>query len=246
MLLLSTAHAGEDGGQRGTYWIKDVGDWKEYTNWSAGVPGGVFTGADISNSGTARLFDRATPVGNSTLGNVPDRSGTLEVLGVQARITIDYLYVGAYGTGTMRIIGGGEVSTLFGVIGYAAGSTGLAIIDGPYSRWFNTGGVFHPGFAGETRCGLLRHRHAEHHGRRRGREYPRPHRPRSRLDRRGDRRRRGLDWTNSSDLSVGHFGAGALSITGGGRVSNFNANIGAGSGSSGTATVDGPGSRVDQ
>ena len=35
---------------------------------------------------------------------------------------------------------------------------------------------------------------------------------------------------------------GTLSITGGGKVSNYNANIGAGSGSDGTASVDGPGS----
>ena len=41
---------------------------------------------------------------------------------------------------------------------------------------------------------------------------------------------------------MGNFGTGSLSITGGGTVSNFNGNIGAYSGSSGTATVDGPGS----
>ena len=243
MLLFSTAHAGEDGGNRGTYWIKDVGDWTEYTNWSAGVPGGVFTGADISNGGTARLFGRATPVGNSTLGNVRDRSGTLEVLGIQARITIDYLYVGSNGTGTMRITGGGEVSTLYGVIGYAAGSTGLAIIDGPYSRWFNTGGVFHPGFTGEldvgyygtgtlsiTGGGVVASTYPGHVGREVGSN--------------GTVTVAGAvsKLTNTSDLFVGHSGAGTLNITAGGMVSNFNANIGANSNSHGTATVDGAGS----
>jgi T5SS/PEP-CTERM-associated repeat protein len=53
----------------------------------------------------------------------------------------------------------------------------------------------------------------------------------------------GSSWTNSSELYVGNVGAGVMNVTNGGQVSNTgDAYLGAFGGSSGSVTVDGPGS----
>ena len=52
----------------------------------------------------------------------------------------------------------------------------------------------------------------------------------------------GSTWTNSRDLTVGYSGSGALSIMGGGRVSNNTSDIGRSVGGVGFVTVSGTGS----
>ena len=52
----------------------------------------------------------------------------------------------------------------------------------------------------------------------------------------------GSIWANSSELDVGLFGTGELTISEGGSVSNWSGYIGANNGSSGTVTVTGEGS----
>jgi len=56
----------------------------------------------------------------------------------------------------------------------------------------------------------------------------------------------GSTWTSSGSLSVGDFGAGTLSISHGGAVSNGGGVIGAIAGSTGMVFVDGAGSSLDQ
>ena len=52
------------------------------------------------------------------------------------------LVVGGSGTGTLAIRNGGKVSNVTGVLGFNAGSTGAATVDGVGSAWTNSGSLF--------------------------------------------------------------------------------------------------------
>jgi len=178
-LLLAWLLGGSASAQ--TFWIAEgAGNWNVPTNWSAGIPTALVN-AQINNGGTVRLVDPGARANDFTLGNGSVNSGTLEVLGGEARFVA--IEVGRQGTGALSIAGGGSVSNAFGFIGRQFNAIGTATVDGA-----------------------------------------------------------GSAWTNSDRLIVGENGMGALSITRGGRVSNTTGLIGLDNGSSGIVTVDGPGS----
>jgi T5SS/PEP-CTERM-associated repeat protein len=184
-------------------------DWFTAGNWSAGVP----TAADNANIDT--VAQNATVVGAA---------------GAQANTVL----VGNSGTGTLTIQNGGKVSNVTGYVGYIAGSTGTATVDGAGSTWTNSGPLYvgvagigtvtiqNGGAVSNAAFGFL--------------GYNSGSTGTVTVDGAGS------SWTNSSDLLVGDSGAGTLTIQNGGKVSNVVGYLGVNASSTGTATVDGAGS----
>jgi T5SS/PEP-CTERM-associated repeat protein len=221
-----------------TFWVADgVGNWNVSANWSAGVPTGS-TSAEINNGGTARLFDPSAVADDLILGLNPASIGTLEVIGGEATIE-DNLWVGDSGTGTLNITGGGVISNPNGdiEIGRSSGSTGTVTVDGAGSQLRDAilsgdSGVIYAGDSGTgtlsvTNGGTV-----------------------SSFDGRIARRSNsngtvtvdgpGSNWTLGGPFfDVGFRGTGTLNITGGGMVTNADADIGDNAGSNGTVTVAG-------
>ena len=201
--------------------------------------------AEINNGGTAILpdFHAGFAGDNVTLGHSSAEIGGLEVSGGQLQLSLTRagrLEVGYFGTGTLNINGGGDVSDRIGFIGLQNLSTGTALVTGFGSNWTNTEQLY-VGIAGTGTLNIQNDGqvmntfgqvlptsafigyYAGGHGT-------------VTVDGPGS------TFINSYDLEVGTFGTGSLSITGGSAASNFNGNIGVSSGSSGVVAVDGPGS----
>ena len=161
-------------------------------------------------------------------------AGTLEVLGRSAYL--GGIIVGNDGRGTLKIANAGRLSMTDMCFG---ASWRLEWLDGLGNRRRSGVGV---GELSRTCRRQQRRGYVNDHQRRHSIRRPGFHglgpngSPRVRVDgpSSGGPRRRLSMWAPSA--------AGTLSITGGGLVSNYNANIGVNSGSSGAATVDGPGS----
>ncbi|CUU19012.1 Bll7882 protein CDS [Bradyrhizobium sp.] len=184
-------------------------DWFTAGNWSAGVP----TSAVDVNIDT--VAPNATVVGAA---------------GAQANT----VFVGISGTGTLTIQSGGNLSDFNGYVGFNAGSTGTATIDGAGSAWtasnlfavgyYGTGTltIQNGGTVSNTNIGLIG----------------------SNTGSTGTVTVDGVgsSWTNSGDLSVGNSGTGTLTIRNGGTVSSVTGVLGHNVGSTGTVTVDGAGS----
>ncbi|MCK1275130.1 autotransporter domain-containing protein [Bradyrhizobium sp. 61] len=184
-------------------------DWFTATNWSAGVP----TSAVDANIDT--VAPNATVVGAA---------------GAQANT----VFVGISGTGTLTIQSGGNLSDFNGYVGFNAGSTGTATIDGAGSAWtasnlfavgyYGTGTltIQNGGTVSNTNIGLIG----------------------SNVGSTGTVTVDGAGsaWTNSTNLAVGNSGTGTLTIRNGGTVSSALGVLGQNFGSTGTVTVDGAGS----
>ncbi len=70
------------------------------------------------------------------LGRSAGSTGTVKVTGAGSKWTANGLTdIGSYGAGTLLIEAGGQVSTTSGSLGYAAGSTGVATVTGVGSKW---------------------------------------------------------------------------------------------------------------
>ena len=77
------------------------------------------------------------------LGYNSGSSGTATVTGTGSKWTNSGdLYVGNYGTGTLRIEAGGQVSNSTGYLGYNSGSSGTATVTGAGSKWTNSGSLY--------------------------------------------------------------------------------------------------------
>ncbi|APG12420.1 hypothetical protein BKD09_29205 [Bradyrhizobium japonicum] len=184
-------------------------DWFTAGNWSAGVP----TSAVDVNIDT--VAPNATVVGAA---------------GAQANT----VFVGISGTGTLTIQSGGNLSDFNGYVGFNAGSTGTATIDGAGSAWtasnlfavgyYGTGTltIQNGGTVSNTNIGLIG----------------------SNVGSTGTVTVDGAGsaWTNSTNLAVGNSGTGTLTIRNGGTVSSASGVLGQNFGSTGTVTVDGAGS----
>jgi T5SS/PEP-CTERM-associated repeat protein len=170
-----------------------------------------------------------------------------------------YLHVGFYGNGSINITNGGTVRSVSGYLGSKSGSSGTATVDGAGSLWTNSGDLY-VGYAGSGKLtvingGALSSSYVYVGGSGSGAlnvaaggsigssyvylGYNSGSSGTATVDGTGS------TWT-SSQLSVGSSGNGTLNITGGGSVSiasnSYISSIGGNSGSSGTVTVDGPGS----
>ena len=224
-----------------------------YLGYNAGSIGSyTITGGTLSSSlyqyigyyGTGTLnIQNGGQVSNAYgyLGHYTGSTGTATVDGSGSKWTNsgDLTVVGRYGTGTLNILNGGEVSSFGGYLGYYTGSTGTATVDGIGSLWNNTwslhvgGSSSAPGGTGSVtvKNGGEVSNTTGYIG------YYTGSSGTATVDGIGSK------WTNSEDLYVGRSGTGTLNILNGGEVSNTNGTLGDSSGASATATVDGIGSK---
>ncbi|UFS78561.1 autotransporter domain-containing protein [Tardiphaga sp. 37S4] len=221
-------YLGFTAGTTGSATVDGAGStWTNSSTLIAGVSGtGTLTiknGGKVSNAGIGVLGFNAGSTGTATV----DGTGS-------AWTNSSDLYLGFRGTGTLTIQNGGAVSNAgFGYLGFTAGSTGTATVDGAGSSWTSSSVLI----LGDSGTGTLTIRNggtvsnvAGYLGSLAGSTGT------VTVDGAGS------SWTNSSDLNVGNSGTGTLTIQNGGAVSNFNGVLGFTAGSTGTATVDGTGS----
>jgi fibronectin-binding autotransporter adhesin len=153
------------------------------------------------------------------------------------------LVIGQDGTGTLNVTDGGVVSNAVGYIGADAGSVGTVTVsgrggNGAASSWANAGSLL----VGDSGTGTLI---IEDGGAVSAGDISYVGRD---VGSQGTVTVSGQDangnastWTNSSDLVIGQFGTGSLTIMDGGVVSDATGYIGASGGRTGTATVTGIG-----
>jgi T5SS/PEP-CTERM-associated repeat protein len=80
---------------------------------------------------------------NGSLGDNSGSIGTATVSGTGSMWTNRYnLYVGRWGSGTLNIEAGGQVSASNGILGCDSGSTGTATVTGTGSTWTNSGELY--------------------------------------------------------------------------------------------------------
>jgi len=143
-----------------------------------------------------------------------------------------YLYVGYSGSATLNIQAGGQVSNLWGYLGYESHSTGTATVTGTGSTWKNTG--LYVGYSGSGTLNIEAGGQVNNTWGYVGYF--------SGSTGTATVTGTGSTWTNTG-LYVGLSGSGTLNIQAGGEVSNGYGFLGRASGSTGTATVTGTGSK---
>ena len=193
-------------------------------------------GVGHKGTGTLRVADGQTVASmNGDIGYRLGSTGTATVTGDGSTWTnSEYLRVGWYGTGTLNIEAGGQVSNASdGHVGRYSGSTGTATVTGDGSTWTN-GGSLHIGYEGAGTLNVEAGGKVSNTRAYLGRETGST----GTATVTGE----GSAWTNSGTLYVGYNGAGTLNIEAGGQVSSASAYLGYWSGSPSTATVTGDGS----
>ena len=198
-------------------------------------------GFAVGFNGNASLIVQSGGVVSNTFGVVGrnlDSSASVQVLGPGSTWTNNQdLQVGRAGAGTLSILGGGAVYSTYGELGTFAGSVGTANVNGTGSTWNLTAdlriGLEGTGNLTVANGGRVATTSFASLGDSPGSSGA------ARVDGPGST----LDVADS--LIIGGFdggGAGLLAIHNGGRVTNDLGYIGYTAGSSGTVTVDGPGS----
>ncbi len=171
------------------------------------------------------------------IGNNVASSGVAMVMGSGSQWNnSERIYVGNYGAGTLNVETGGIVSSSReGLIGYNAGSTGLATVTGLGSQWNNSNWLA-VGYAGTGTLnveagGVVSNVLVGYIGGLSGST--------------GDATVTGVgsQWNNSGGMYVGLNGNGTLNVESGGKVESLSCFIGNLSGSTGLATVTGTGSQ---
>ncbi len=224
--------------------------------------GALFIGGDGTNAAVGELTISAGGVVQNARGELDTGSVTVEGSGSQwlnsDSLTIGYKGVGtlsvngglvsshvitiadgsSLAAGTMSVNGGGQVTSFQGEIAFGTptGSHGAVTVDGPNSKWTNTGALFiggdGPGAAvGELTIsagGVVQNTRGE-------------------LDTgnvtvKGS----GSQWVNTGSLTIGYKGLGTLNVNNGGAVSSESVlTVGDGSSlASGTVNVGGGGQVV--
>ncbi len=138
-------------------------------------------------------------------------------------------YIGIFGSGTMDISSGSDVTDKDGYIGYYSGSTGAVTVDGSGSTWTNNANLV-VGYRGNgtlniTDGGTVSNNGYGYIGENNGST--------GTVSVDGP----GSTWTNNGNLKVGDWGNGTLNITNGGAVSNDDGYVG--TVRTGEVTVDG-------
>ncbi|MFG1395257.1 autotransporter domain-containing protein, partial [Xanthobacter agilis] len=188
-----------------------------------------------SGTGTLTIEDGGTVTSETAyIGFSSGSSGTVTVTGADSSwdTWIYDLYVGYYGTGTLTISDGGTVTSRSGYIGYKSGSTGKVTVTGADSSWGLGTSTLYVGSAGTgtltisdggtvtSGLGYIGFSSGSS----------------------GTVTVTGADssWDlGTSNLFVGRFSTGTLTISDGGAVTNGTTYIGYGSGSSGTLNLNG-------
>lgn len=121
--------------------------------------GNLGTGVLTVTSGTVAT-NSTTYIGAGTGGGNTPAAGTLTVDGASSRFTSgtsssgSSLYVGNYGSATLKITNGGYVKDSYAYIDGGTASAATILVDGSNSQWINTGnflvGNGLPGLAGPT------------------------------------------------------------------------------------------------
>jgi fibronectin-binding autotransporter adhesin len=202
-------------------------------------------GAGYEGSGSLMIRDGVTvQSGSGYVGFHSSSTGIATVTGSGSKwLNGRGLYVGVHGSAALSITGGGTVLNTNGYVGYLAGSAGTVTVSGSGSTWTNSGDLF----VGNDGSGKLNitlggavTNFSSYVGYSSGTI--------GAVTVSGT----GSTWTNRSSLYVGWAGSGTLNITNGGKVSHYSSSpfpmvlcgfIGWKTGSSGTVTVDGPGSQ---
>jgi len=220
-------YLGYQSSSNGTATVDGIGS--KWTN-----SGKLNVGGNYSGTGTLNI-QNGGQVSNSH-GYV--KRGTATVDGIGSKWTNSgSLFVGFYGTGTLNIQNGGQVSNTSGTLCYRSSSNGTATVDGIGSKWTNSGKLYVGcSYSGTGTLNIQNGGEVSNTYGFLGED------PGSSgtvtVDGTGSK------WTNSGDLYVGYLGTGTLNIQNGGQVSNTFGLLGYDvSGSSGSATVDGIGSK---
>jgi T5SS/PEP-CTERM-associated repeat protein len=216
---------GEYAGAQGAATITGTGSWT--------MGGPVYVGD--AGTGTLNIIGGGR-VSSTTgfIGSSAGSSGTVTVDGASSWWTSGQLLVGNSGTGTLNITGGGQVRSTDGYIAYGA-TTGAVTIAGAGSTWTNSFSLI----VGDIGSGTLSITDGGHVNSPDG-IVGNVSGSAGAVTIAGS----GSTWTNSFALIVGDIGSGTLSITAGGQVnSNMPSFLGLSNGSTGTASVDGVGSK---
>jgi fibronectin-binding autotransporter adhesin len=125
----SSGYLGYYSGSSGTATVTGFGSTWENTSLDVGYRG----------TGTLRI-EASGQVSDSSgyLGYYSGSSGTATITGFGSTWENTFLDVGYSGTGTLRIEAGGRVTSTFGDLGTFPGSTGTATITGFGSKWTNS------------------------------------------------------------------------------------------------------------
>ena len=131
----SAGYLGYSGGSSGTATVTGAGSTWANTN-------GFFVG--YKGSGTLRI-EAGGEVSDygGRLGAESGSTGTVTVTGAGSKWTNSTtLYVGGSGSGTLNIEKGGQVSNSNGYLSFYSGSTGTATVTGAGSKWTNSGNLY--------------------------------------------------------------------------------------------------------
>jgi T5SS/PEP-CTERM-associated repeat protein len=196
-------------------------------------------GAGYKESGSLTIAE-GVAISSSTgyLGYCVGSMGTATISGTGSKWTnSNSLYVGRDGSGTLNIEAGGEVSgSSNGNLGYNAGSQGMATITGAGSKWTTGSGSLYVGSSGNGTMNIEAGGQVSSTGGFLG--YNAGSQGMATITGAGSK------WTTGSgSLYVGNSGRGTLNIEAGGQVSNDIGYLGYVTGSSGSATVTGTGSK---
>ncbi len=211
---------------------------------TSGYPGSADLFVGLNSAGALTVQNGARMASaRATVGAAPTATGQVLVTGTgSAWINSGLLEVGGYddgspywtGTGTVKVQSGGLLSTGAAHIGSRAHATGTVTLEGPNSRWSNSGDVL-VGNAGSgtlivnggAKITSLR----GHVGFAAGSD--------GNVNVTGP----GSSWTASGSLFIGNAGNGRLTVLDGAVVSTAgNSYLGFAPGAAGTVSVSGPGS----
>ena len=210
------------------------------------VDGTGSMGAGYSSSGSLRIADGVTvaSMDGGYVGYKPGSTGTATVTGTGSKWTSrDNLYVGYRGNATLNIGAGGVVSNSYGSIGSYTGSAGAVTVTGAGSKWTNSSSLS----VGDEGNGTLNVEAGGEVSNTSG--YIANDSGSTGV---ATVTGAGSKWNNSGHLLVGYSGNGTLLVEAGGEVfsevwhgNDYNpgSTIGYNTGSTGTATVTGAGSK---
>jgi T5SS/PEP-CTERM-associated repeat protein len=229
-----TAVAGPTASQAQVWDGSSSTNWFDATNWSTNA---VPTAAD--NVFINAIAPNPTAIGGAAvssfvgIASAAGSIGQVTVTGAGSSWTISSsLLVGDFGTGTLVIQNGGQVTNTSGMIGNFAVSTGQVTVTGAGSSWTNSSFLD----VGARGTGVLLIQNGGQVTNTNG----------FIGNDTGSTGRVTVDtgsrWTNSFQLSVGDAGTGTLVVQGGGQVTNTGGVIGSATNGTGQVMVDGAGS----
>ncbi|MCC6125757.1 MAG: PEP-CTERM sorting domain-containing protein [Pirellulales bacterium] len=136
----SAGYLGYNSGSTGIVTVTGAGS-KWTNNSSSPFDGKLYVG--YNGSGALKI-EASGQVSNSEgyVGYYSGSTGTATITGAGSIWNSGDLYVGYIGSGVLTIEAGGQVSSAIGVLGKNAGSMGTATVTGAGSKWNNNGSLY--------------------------------------------------------------------------------------------------------